>query len=118
MRFAGHRTLGSAHVCRAVGLGGEALTFEMPAGIIAVCAAGDRWTLRPRPPSWREMPEPRSRLAAAFGPTEHEIGERPLGVDAGPQPPMVPLVSGAPVRGPPARADPCTVVPRGPGHGP
>src|SRR5438034_10872061 len=42
--FAGHPTLGTAHVCRALGLGGERLTLEMPAGIITVCATGDRWT--------------------------------------------------------------------------
>ena len=51
------------------------------------------------------MPEPRSRLAAAFGLTEHEIGERPLWVDAGAEQLMVPLVSEAAVRGARVRAD-------------
>ena len=44
MPFAGHPTLGTAHVCRALGLGGDRLTLEMPAGIIPVRATGDRWT--------------------------------------------------------------------------
>src|SRR5246127_2408046 len=44
MPFAGHPTLGTAHVCRALGLGGERLTLEMKAGVIAVRASGDRWT--------------------------------------------------------------------------
>src|ERR1700726_3795919 len=34
MPFAGHPTLGTAHVCRALGLSGDRLTLEMPAGII------------------------------------------------------------------------------------
>src|SRR5438270_5560209 len=48
MPFAGHPTLGTAHVCRALGLGGDRLTLEMPAGIIPVRATGDRWTLEDR----------------------------------------------------------------------
>src|SRR5438874_11601403 len=31
MPFAGHPTLGTAHVCRALGLAGDRLTLEMPA---------------------------------------------------------------------------------------
>jgi PhzF family phenazine biosynthesis protein len=98
MPFAGHPTLGTAHVCRSLGLGGDELTLEMPAGIIAVRAAGDRWTLSPRPPRWRELPGPRSELAAALGLTAGEIGERPLWVDAGAEQLMVPLASEAAVR--------------------
>ena len=36
MPFAGHPTLGTAHVCRALGLGGNQLGLEMRAGIIPV----------------------------------------------------------------------------------
>jgi trans-2,3-dihydro-3-hydroxyanthranilate isomerase len=32
MPFAGHPTLGTAHICRALGRGGDALTLEMSAG--------------------------------------------------------------------------------------
>ena len=46
MPFAGHPTLGTAHVCRALGLGGDRLTLEMAAGIIPVRASGDRWTFQ------------------------------------------------------------------------
>ena len=46
MPFAGHPTLGTAHVCRALGLGGNQLGLEMRAGIIPVTANGDHWTLR------------------------------------------------------------------------
>ena len=38
MPFAGHPTLGTAHVCRALGLGGNQLGLEMRAGIIPVTA--------------------------------------------------------------------------------
>jgi PhzF family phenazine biosynthesis protein len=45
MAFAGHPTLGTAHVVRALGLAGDALTLSMPAGVIPVAADGDTWTL-------------------------------------------------------------------------
>jgi trans-2,3-dihydro-3-hydroxyanthranilate isomerase len=45
MAFAGHPTLGTAHVVRSLGLGGDTLGLSMPAGIIPVTADGDSWTL-------------------------------------------------------------------------
>src|ERR1700752_3701904 len=83
MPFAGHPTLGTAHVCRALGLGGDRLTLELPAGGIAVRATGDRWTLQARAPNWREVSEPRLTLAAMLGLEERDIGERPVWVGAG-----------------------------------
>src|SRR5437764_15495166 len=44
MPFAGHPTLGTAHVVRALS-GGDELTLEMRAGLIPVRATADRWTL-------------------------------------------------------------------------
>ena len=38
MAFAGHPTLGTAHVCRALKLGGDSLVLEMQAGLIPVRA--------------------------------------------------------------------------------
>jgi PhzF family phenazine biosynthesis protein len=98
MPFAGHPTLGSAHVCRALGLGGDRLTLEMPAGIIAVHAAGDRWTLTSPVPSWREVGAPRVMLAAMLGLEEHDVGERPLWVNTGKEQLIVPLTSEQGVR--------------------
>src|SRR5215475_14439438 len=83
MPFAGHPTLGTAHVCRALGLGGDRITLEMTAGVIPVRAVGDRWTLQANAPTWREVEEPRLALAAMLGLDEHDIGERPLWVNAG-----------------------------------
>src|SRR6201987_4641696 len=42
MPFAGHPVLGTAHVCRALGLGGDRFTLEMHSGIIPVRASADR----------------------------------------------------------------------------
>src|ERR1700722_14368891 len=60
MPFAGHPTLGTAAVCRAMGLGqmqsgSESLRLEMKAGIIPVRAVGSRWTLTANAPTHREV---------------------------------------------------------------
>ncbi len=96
--FAGHPTLGTAHVCRALGLGGDRITLEMTAGVIAVRALGDRWTLQSNAPSWREVPEPRLTLAAMLGLEEADIGDRPLWVNTGTEQLVVPLRSEEAVR--------------------
>jgi PhzF family phenazine biosynthesis protein len=98
MPFAGHPVLGTAHVCRALGLGGDRLTLEVPAGIIPVRAAGDRWTFQAKAPVWREVEEPRLTVAAMLGLEEGDIGERPLWVSAGTEQLIVPLTSEAAVR--------------------
>jgi PhzF family phenazine biosynthesis protein len=93
MPFAGHPTLGTAHVCRALKLGGDSLELEMQAGMIPVCATGDRWTLTAPTSSWRELDTPRSGLAAALGLEPHDIGERPMWLKAGKEQLVVPLTS-------------------------
>jgi PhzF family phenazine biosynthesis protein len=98
MPFAGHPTLGTAHVCRALELGGDSLELEMQAGMIPVRAAGDRWTLTAPTPSWRELDTPRSDLAAALRLGLSDIGERPMWVKAGKEQLVVPLTSTDAVR--------------------
>jgi PhzF family phenazine biosynthesis protein len=98
MPFAGHPTLGTAHVCRALGLGGDALELDMKAGTIAVEADGDRWTLTAPPASFREVDVPRGVLARALGLEEADIDERPLWVKAGKEQLVVPLRSTDAVR--------------------
>jgi PhzF family phenazine biosynthesis protein len=98
MPFAGHPTLGTAHVCRALGLGGDRLTLEMTAGVIPVRASGDRWTLQSKSPTWREVAEPRLTVAAMLGLDEADLGERPLWVNAGTEQLIVPLKSVAAVQ--------------------
>src|SRR5437016_14327045 len=55
MPFAGHPTLGTAHVCRALGLACDGLTLELRAGIIRVHACRARWTRLDKAPTWREV---------------------------------------------------------------
>jgi trans-2,3-dihydro-3-hydroxyanthranilate isomerase len=93
MPFAGHPTLGTAHVCRALGLGGDALRLDMQAGLIEVTAQNDRWTLTAPSSTFREVDVPRAVLAAALGLAESDIGERPLWVKAGKEQLIVPLRS-------------------------
>ena len=97
MRFAGHPTLGTAHICRALGIAGDRLTLEMPAGVIPVQATGRRWTLQANAPTWREVPESRSTLASMMGIEEREIDERPLWVDTGTEQLIIPVIHEAAV---------------------
>jgi trans-2,3-dihydro-3-hydroxyanthranilate isomerase len=98
MQFAGHPTLGTAHVCRALGLGGDELKLEMQAGIIPVQAKGDRWTLQANAPTWRECSASRGTLAKMLGLAESDIGREPLWVKAGKEQLIVPLTSERAVR--------------------
>ena len=96
--FAGHPTLGTAHVCRALGLGGSSLRLEMQAGVIRVDADGNRWTLTAPAPTWREPRVAASALASALGLDATDIGDRPLWVKAGTEQLIVPLESEDAVR--------------------
>ncbi len=91
MPFAGHPTLGTAHVCRALGLGKDELTLEMAAGVIPVSAQTDRWTLQANAPRWREVAESRDAIAEMLGIEPRDIGERPLWVSTGREQLIVPL---------------------------
>ena len=105
MPFAGHPTLGTAHVVRALKGGGDALTLEMTAGIIPVSAQGDRWTLVANPHRWREVTQPRAELAEMLGLGADDIAERALWVNAGKEQLVVPLKSADAVRRARPRAD-------------
>jgi PhzF family phenazine biosynthesis protein len=98
MPFAGHPTLGTAHVCRALGLGANSLRLEMRAGVVPVDAHGNRWTLTAPSPTWRELGVPVSALAGALGLDQSDIGDRPLWVKAGTEQLIVPLNSPDAVR--------------------
>jgi trans-2,3-dihydro-3-hydroxyanthranilate isomerase len=98
MAFAGHPTLGTAHICRALKLGGDSLVLEMQAGLIPVRASADRWTLSALGATSRELEVPRDILAAALGLEARDIGERPLWVKAGKEQLVVPLTSTDAVR--------------------
>jgi PhzF family phenazine biosynthesis protein len=72
MPFAGHPTLGTAHVVAAraaarTGAPVEAVTLRMPAGAIPVRRAGGGWVLSANPPRYREPDVTRTQLAQALG---------------------------------------------------
>jgi trans-2,3-dihydro-3-hydroxyanthranilate isomerase len=98
MAFAGHPTLGTAHICRALKLGGDSLVLEMQAGLIPVRALASRWTLTAPDATSRELDVSRDVLAAALGLELRDIGERPLWVKAGKEQLVVPLTSTDAVR--------------------
>jgi trans-2,3-dihydro-3-hydroxyanthranilate isomerase len=98
MPFAGHPTLGTAHVCRALGLGGNQLGLEMRAGIIPVTSNGDHWVLRAAAATSRLVDVQPPELAKLLGLDAGDIGFQPLWVKAGREQLVIPLTSESAVR--------------------
>jgi len=105
MPFAGHPTLGTAHVVRALKGGGDAVALEMKAGIIPVNADGDRWTLQAVAPRSRAFELTRAELEDILGLKAGDVAEWPLWVNAGKEQLIVPLTSVEAVRRARPRAD-------------
>jgi len=93
MPFAGHPTLGTAHVLRALGRAGDALRLRLNAGVIPVVAQGDAWTLTANIPTHRAYEYSRAQLALALGLQENDIAGEPLWMNAGVEQLIVPLAS-------------------------
>jgi trans-2,3-dihydro-3-hydroxyanthranilate isomerase len=98
MPFAGHPTLGSAFVCRALGLCADEATLEMQAGIIPVRAQANRWTLQANPSTARVCDTSIETLAGMLGIQPEDVGASPLWVRAGKEQLIIPLTSEAAVR--------------------
>src|SRR5438552_8323865 len=102
MPFAGHPTLGTPHVVRALTHPGDHVTLEMIAGIIPVEARGDTWTLQANPPKTRAVAATRTELAAMLVLAEADVAPDPaappLWVDTGSEQLMIPLASADAVR--------------------
>lgn len=97
MPFAGHPTLGTAHVVRALH-GGDAVTLEENVGIVPVTSDGDRWTLRAaKPPATRAVTATRAQLAEMLGLDAAVIGD-PLWVNTGAEQLVIPLATTNDVR--------------------
>jgi trans-2,3-dihydro-3-hydroxyanthranilate isomerase len=135
MPFAGHPTLGTAHVVRALRQAGDSaapdrvlrrkgvpavppqaagsdpdrVTLEMKAGVIPVAAAGDVWTLDANAPRHRAVDATRADLAAMLGLVEADVAPDPalppLWVDTGSEQLVIPLASAAAVARAAPRAD-------------
>jgi len=98
MPFAGHPTLGTAQVVRALAGTGDRVTFEMTAGPVQVDARGDRWSLQaPKAPEVRVPDASPDELAAMVGLAPGSVA-RPLWVNTGTEQLLLPLGSPDEVR--------------------
>jgi trans-2,3-dihydro-3-hydroxyanthranilate isomerase len=102
MPFAGHPTLGTAHVVRATQSLSDTIALEMNVGVIPVRADGDRWTLSAQPPKTRRVDRDRATIARFLRLDADDVAEDPLWVDTGSEQLVVPLASVDAVR----RAEP------------
>ena len=99
MPFAGHPTLGTAHVVRALAGAGDQVTLEMKAGRIPVSAEGDVWTLEANAPKHRPCDVSRAELAGILGLAERDLATAaPRWVDTGSAQLIIPLASTDAVR--------------------
>ena len=106
MPFAGHPTLGTAHVVRALTRSGDSVTLEMKAGVIPVDADGDVWTLKANAPKHRAPVASRAELAAMLSLAEGDLAPAPpLWIDTGSEQLVIALASVDAVRRAAPRAD-------------
>ncbi|CAG0995079.1 trans-2,3-dihydro-3-hydroxyanthranilate isomerase [Burkholderiales bacterium] len=105
MPFAGHPTLGSAHVARDLGGTGDRITLELNAGVIPVEADGDVWTLQANAPTHRAPEASGDELASMLGLAASDMAGTPLWIDTGSDQLVSPLASFDAVRRAMPRAD-------------
>ena len=98
MPFAGHPTLGTAHVVRDLFKMGDEISLEMKVGLIPVAAAGDVWTLSAKAPTFRDVNRSTTELALMLGLTPTDVREGASWVNTGSEQLIVPLVSADAVR--------------------
>ncbi len=91
MPFAGHPTLGTAHVVRALH-SRENVTLEMHAGLVEVQSNGDAWTLRAaKSPATRKVDATRAELAQMLSLPDDAVVAEPLWVNTGVEQLVLPL---------------------------
>lgn len=101
MPFAGHPTLGSAHVVRAMGGSGDAFVLEFMAGAVPVAARGDVWTLTaPTGGQPKTVPcaVPKASMAAVLRLDVDDLAGAPTWVDTGVRQLLVPVATPDAVR--------------------
>ncbi len=98
MPFAGHPTLGTAHVVRDILKVGSSLSLEMKAGVIPVTANKDKWTLQANQPNWRKVDATHAQLADMLGINVADIANEPLWVNTGSEQLIIPLSNADAVR--------------------
>lgn len=107
MAFAGHPTLGTAHVVRDLLGTGNDLALEFKAGVVDVSAHDDVWTFtapHAGMPKTAPCELPDARMAALLGLTEDDLLAPPIWVDTGADQLLVALKDAAAARSPTARA--------------
>jgi PhzF family phenazine biosynthesis protein len=111
MPFAGHPTLGSSQVVRALTGAGDSLTLEMQVGVVPVRASGNTWTLAApggRAPETRRAVLPAGVIAMQMGVEKEDLLSEPLWLDTGAHQLLVPLKSADAVRR--AKPDPARLA--------
>jgi PhzF family phenazine biosynthesis protein len=98
MPFAGHPTLGTAHVVREINKAGDSVSLEMKAGVIPVTVKQSVWTLQANPSSSRPVEATHAQLAHMLGIDVSDIGSEPLWINTGSEQLIIPLRSAEAVR--------------------
>ncbi len=101
MRFAGHPTLGTAHVVRALRGAGPSLKLEFLVGVVPVWAQDDVWTFtapHAGPPQTRVEPMAPAQVASMLGLHEDDLLDVPRWIDTGADQLLVPVRSADAVR--------------------
>lgn len=94
MRFAGHPTLGTAHVLRAMRGSGDRVTLQFAAGLVPVQASGDHWTLTAPSsgdPTIKSASEADADIAALVRLGRDDLAQSPQWVDTGADQLLIPL---------------------------
>ena len=94
MQFAGHPTLGSAHVVKTLHQTADELRLELNIGLVPVSASpARRYTLQAQSAKTRAVRASPGQLAAMLGLSERDLAPEPLWVDTGTDQLLVPLAS-------------------------
>ncbi|AJP56091.1 phenazine biosynthesis protein PhzC/PhzF [Pandoraea vervacti] len=94
MRFAGHPTLGTAHVLRAMRDLGDNVTLQFAAGLVPVEARGDHWTLTAPSsgePKIEKASEADADIAALVRLSRDDLAQSPQWVDTGADQLLIPV---------------------------
>ncbi|AKC69182.1 PhzF family phenazine biosynthesis protein [Pandoraea oxalativorans] len=94
MRFAGHPTLGTAHVLRSLRGLGDHVTLQFAAGLVPVQAQGDHWTLTAPSsgePKIQKATEADSDIAALVRLSRDDLAQSPQWVDTGADQLLIPV---------------------------
>ncbi|VVE60167.1 phenazine biosynthesis protein PhzC/PhzF [Pandoraea anapnoica] len=94
MRFAGHPTLGTAHVLRSLRGLGDNVTLQFAAGLVPVQAQGDHWTLTAPSsgePKIQKAAEADSDIAALVRLSRDDLAQSPQWVDTGADQLLIPV---------------------------